>query len=312
MQVLAATSNGKELINRRRVLMVWVYLAAIVIATTAMGQKDDPKLKPRPVTLKTKDGLDLNAYYFPSDKGKEARTVLLVHEWQGQSSPYVKLVIALRDAGCAVLAVDYRGHGKSKHYTNARGEKDQFNIAQMSKRDVENIIAFDLEKAKGFLKKENNEGNLNLNALVVVGVGEGCVMAARWAQRDWSFPSVGRMKQGQDVKAMVFISPEKQIKGTGIDPTLTNQALLQLPIMIVAGSDSPEASEAKRIGKRIESMKKRMGRGQASGFDLKLLDTALSGPSLVNDFSVVIPAITNFVKSEVVISDEVNPWIERQ
>ena len=312
MRVLTATRNGKEETNRRRLLMVWVYLAAIVVASTALGQqKEDPKLKPRPVTLKTKDGIELTAYYFPTDKGKDARTVLLVHEWQGNSGPYIKLVLALRDAGCAVLAVDYRGHGRSKHYTNARGEKDEFNTAQMSKRDVENIINVDLEKAKGFLKEENNEGNLNLNALVVIGVGEGCVMAARWAQRDWSFPSVGRMKQGQDVKALVFISPDKQIKGTGIDPTLTNQAILRLPIMIVAGSDSPEAAEAKRIGKRIESMKKRMGRGQASGFDFKLPDAKLSGASLVNNVSAVIPAITKFVQSEVPVSADVNPWIER-
>ena len=314
MRVLEATDAlgiGKEENKRRLMLMLLVYLASIVAASTAIGQKADPKLKPRPVKLKTKDGLDLNAYYFPSDKGKEAKTVLLVHEWQGQASPYAKLVVSLRDAGCAVLAIDYRGHGKSKSYTDARGEKGQFNIAQMSKRDVENIINFDLEKAKGFLKEENDRGKLNLNAMIVIGVGEGCVMAARWAQRDWSFPSVGRQKQGQDVKAMVFISPEKQIKGTAIDPTLANPAILQLPIMIVAGTDSPEAAEARRVAKRIESIKKRMGRGEASGFQLKMLDTGLSGPSLVNDYASVVPSITKFVKSEVEISDEVNPWIQR-
>lgn len=318
MRALAATSDRGDVSRLRpQVLMVLVYLAAIVVAATATAQKpkqdpkQDPKLKPRPVTLKTKDGIDLTAYYFPSDKGKEAPTVLLVHEWQGQASPYVKLVVALRNAGCAVLVPDYRGHGGSKEFVNARGDKETFNLAQMSRQDVENIILFDLEKAKGFLKEENNKGELNLNALIVIGVREGCVMAAHWAQRDWSFPSVGKMKQGQDVKALVLISPEKQVKGTGIDQPLSNPNLLRLPMMIVAGSASPEAEEANRIAKRVEAIKKRIGRGEASGFELKLFDTTLSGPALVNDVASVVPAITNFVKTEVKISADENPWVER-
>jgi len=320
MRALAAAREDNEASKRHRAFVVLLYFAAIVVTGIVMTaaasaqrprKAQDPKLKPRRVTLRAKDGVQLNAFYFPSDKGKEAISVLLVHDWKGQASPYGPLVIALRDAGCAVLVPDYRGHGGSKKYINARREEDEFNIARMSKRDVENIIGFDLEKAKSFLKDQNDEENLNLNALVVIGVREGCVMAAHWAQRDWNFPSVGRMKQGQDVKCLVFISPRKQIKGIGIDPTLTNRNLIRLPMMIVAGEDSPEASEARRVAKRVESLKKKIGRGVASGFELLMVDTPLGGASLVNDVSEVIPAIAKFVKSQVVISEEENPWIKR-
>ncbi len=194
MRAVAAT-RGNNVSTHMRVLMVLVYLAAIAAAATVSAQKPkkaaDPKLKPRTVTLKTKDGLQLRAFYFPSDKGKEAITVLLVHEWQGQASPYGKLVIALRNAGCAVLVPDYRGHGGSKEFVNARGDTQKFNIAQMSRQDVENIILLDLETAKGFLKDENNKGNLNLNALVVIGVREGCVMAAHWRSATGASPASG-------------------------------------------------------------------------------------------------------------------------
>lgn len=322
MRALAAMRENSETQNRRNVWMTVMYFAALVVAGIilagpATAQKRpkkaiDPKLKPRRVSLRAKDGVQLNAFYFPSDKGKEAISVLLVHEWKGQASPYGPLVVALRNAGCAVLVPDYRGHGDSKEYVTRQGKEAKFNIAQMSKRDVENIITFDLEKSKSFLKDENNEENLNLNALVVIGVREGCVMAAHWAERDWGFPSLGRMKQGQDVKCLVFISPVKQVKGIGIDPTLKNANLLRLPVMIVAGDDSPEADEAMRVAKRIESMKKRMGRGTASGFELMMVNTPLSGRSLVNDVSAVIPSIAKFVKSQVVISEEENPWIERE
>ena len=311
MQALAATRDEESRSQRTQWIMIVVYLLATAIAGTVVAQEDEAKPKPRKVSLKTKDGIELRAFYFPSDRGKEAVTVLLVHEWQGQASPYSKLVLALREAGCAVLVPDYRGHGGSRDYVNARGQDDQFNIAQMNKRDIENIISFDLEKAKAFLKDENNEERLNLNALVVIGIREGCVLGAQWTQRDWSFPSVGSMKQGQDVKALVFISPRKQLKGIGIDPVISQPTIVNLPIMIVAGAASPDASEARRLAKRIEGYKTRIGRGEASGFELKFLKTNLSGPSLVNEVSSVIPAVVKFIKNNVKISDDTNEWVKR-
>ena len=312
MRAVAITRDEERRKRASRWMMVIVYLATIAVAGTVCAQQDDEELKPRKITLKTKDGIELRAFYFPSDKGKKAITVLLVHEWQGQASPYRNLVLALREAGCAVLVPDYRGHGGSREYINARGRKDQFNIATMNRRDVEAIVAYDLEKAKAFLKEENDEERLNLNSLVVIGVREGCVMAARWAQRDWSFPSVGSVKQGQDVKALVFISPEKQIKGIGIDPAVNQPTIFSLPIMIVAGGNSPEAAEAKRLGKRLESQKRRIGQGEASGFEMKLLRTNLGGPSLVNEVGPVIPGIVSFIKNNVDIANEANEWIKRE
>lgn len=311
MRAIAITHDHQARSKKHQVFALFVFIAMIAMAGSVFAQTRTEKPKPRPVTLKTKDGIKLRAFYFPSDKEKEAIPVLLVHEWQGQASPYRALVLALNKAGCAVLIPDYRGHGGSKDYTDRRGNAKKFNTGQMSKRDIENIIAFDLEKAKGFLKEENNAGNLNLNALVVIGIREGCVMAAKWAQRDWNFPSVGRIKQGQDVKALIFISPEKQVKGIAIDPTLTDLNLLRLPIMIVAGDSSPEASEAERVAKRIESYKKRMGRGEAQGFELALPKTKLSGSALVKEAGSVIPAITSFIETEVVIGEEENPWLMR-
>lgn len=317
MQVFESKTDRfpKNQVFGHRLATCLICIVSIMVASTAMGQKkkQDPRLKPRVVSLKTKDGITLRAFYFPSEKGKQAPTVLLVHEWEGQASPYQSLVLALNKAGCAVLVPDYRGHGGSREYTDVRGKTAKFNLAQMSKRDVEAIVSYDLEKAKGFLKDENNDGLLNLNALAVIGVREGCVLAAQWAKRDWSFPSVGRVKQGQDVKALVLISPEKQIKGIPIDSAIRDINLVKLPVMIVAGADSPEASEAERLAKLLEGMKKRIGRGEASGFNVSMLDTALSGPSLlVSDVGKVSSGIVNFITKEVVVDDSNNAWVERQ
>ncbi|WP_068263762.1 alpha/beta hydrolase [Rubripirellula obstinata] len=279
--------------------------------TKRKSKEEDEKLKPRPVILKTKDGIEVRSFYFPSDKGKEAIPVLIVHEWRGQASPYLQLVLALREAGCAVLVPDYRGHGGSMVYVDRRGREQKFDVARMGKRDVGNIIAMDLEKAKGFLKEENDAGNLNLNALVIIGIREGCILGTTWAARDWSFPSIGAMKQGQDVKGIVMVSPDKQIKGVPIDPALKDPNILRLPILIIGGSTNPEAKETRRIAKRIEGVKTRVGGGTAPGFKLEMIDTSLTGPALVNEASEVIPTIVDFIKDEVRISDNENPWIQR-
>ncbi|MCP4499062.1 MAG: alpha/beta hydrolase, partial [Deltaproteobacteria bacterium] len=146
-------------------------LSPIAFAPIACAQDDkDEEPKLRTVELKTKDGMRLRAFYLPSNKGKAAKTVLLVHEWKGQASPYGKLVSALRDAGCAVLVPDYRGHGGSREQPTSKGTKAEMDTSKMSKRDIENIVKYDLEKAKSFLKGENDNESLNLNAMVVIGV----------------------------------------------------------------------------------------------------------------------------------------------
>ena len=84
-------------------------------ATTNTKKEKKEFPPPRPVKLRTKDGLELVAFYYPSSEGKKAITVMLLHEWQGQPSPYRDLTLALREAGCAVLLPTYRGHATKQN-----------------------------------------------------------------------------------------------------------------------------------------------------------------------------------------------------
>lgn len=307
----------RSTVNVPVLLMVSLILAAVgslFSPSNALAQRgDQEKAKLRVVDLRAKDGVGLKAFYFPSDKGKEAIPVLVVHEWGGQASPYAPLVAALHQAGCAVMVPDYRGHGKSdrKAY-DARGRERELVPTQMNRGDVESIVNFDLEACKAFLKEENNEEKLNLNALVLVGVREGAVLTTKWAARDWSFPSVGRIKQGQDVKAMVYVSPDRLIKGVSLDSMFRDRALMSLPIMIVAGAASPQADEAERMFKRIEVTKRKRGRGKVTGLTRELPSTPLSGPTLVQSVRTVIPAIVKFINEEVIVTREMNPWVYRE
>ncbi|MFG0265983.1 MAG: alpha/beta hydrolase [Rhodopirellula sp. JB055] len=299
-------------LTRKLLIGCSAVLISALMAVPASAQRkkknDDPALKPRPVKLKTKDNIELTSFYFPSTEGKNAIPVLLIHEWKGQASPYQKLCLTMRSAGLAVLLVEYRGHGNSRQYTTPRGDTKDFNVNTMGKRDIQAIIQYDLEEAKQFLKKENNEGRLNLNALTVVGVEEGAIMAAHWAVRDWGFPSVGRLKQGQDVKALVYVSPIKNFNGLTIDSTLRDRNVGLLPTMIVAGKASPEAQEAERLGGRITALRKRLKIG---GLEVKMESTSLSGPALINEVSSTTTDIIKFIKANVPVSESENEWIER-
>lgn len=280
--------------------------------TTARKKKAPPE--PRKVELRTKDGVDLSGVYFGSNAGKQAIPVLLVHGWKGAKAPYGDLCLGLRAAGCAVFALDYRGHGGSREYIDPSGKKKSFNQKTMGKRDIGNIVAYDFEEVKQFLKKENNEGNLNLNALVLIAVRDGAIPAIAWAKRDWQFPSVGSRKQGQDVKALVLVSPKRSLKGIAVEPMLEDPLLAALPTMFVIGKGSPEQSDGNRIYKRVGVMKRRFSGGEdAKGLTLYEPKQPLGGPVLINNKpSNVIPEIAKFIKAEVVISDVDNPWIERE
>ena len=297
-------------------ILLFAFTIAVAIPSTLSAQapkkKAPPPPKPRPVKLATKDGVELSGFYFASNKGKSAIPVLLVHEWKGQKAPYGSMCLALRNAGCAVLALDYRGHGGSREYTDRSGKTKEFDLKTMNKGHVASIANYDLEAAKSFLKKENNEGTLNLNALVVIGVRDGCVLAAGWAQRDWQFPSVGSRKQGQDVKALVMISPKQLLKGVRIETPLKDPAIASLPILIVVGEGSSEQSDSQRIYKRIEAVKKKLGgTKEARGLTLLKVREPLGGPALVTGSPKVIPEIIKFVTTQVEISEIDNPWIER-
>ncbi|MEM9827497.1 MAG: alpha/beta fold hydrolase [Planctomycetota bacterium] len=284
-----------------------------VQSTTAQDRKRSGSRIYETVDLKTRDGLKLKAYYFESEKEKKAVPVLLVHAWEGQSSQYFPLYKALHAAGHAVLVVDYRGHGKSDRTIRLpNGREKELTPKQMGRRDVEAIVQMDLEAAKGFLKEKNNDGKLNLNALVVAGVGEGCVMAVQWAVIDWKFPSVGRVKQGQDVKGLVLISPKKLVKGISIEPIYNNRALVALPIMVIGSEQSRDASDTRQIIKRIQGMKRRFGRGNIERFDEIMAPTTLVGASLINGYDKVVPAVVDFVDREIKVDDEVNRWVARE
>ncbi len=212
------------------------------------------KLEPKVVNLVTKDGVQLRTVYFPSDKGKKAVPVMLLHEFDGQSAPFVNgannvpaLATLLQQSGFAVISPDLRGHGGSLAQADPRGGTIELDRSKFNKRDILAMMQGDMEAVKQFLKTENDEGNLNLNALVVLGVQDSSVLAMNWTAMDWEWPAVPGKKQGQDVKAIVLLSPEKLNKGVPYEPMLKHPVVSRLPTLLIAGAQSEQGQRLSEL-----------------------------------------------------------------
>lgn len=275
------------------------------------GGKKAEKPPMQTLDLATADGIKLRAFYFPSNVGKAAVPVIVVHEWQGQASPYSALVRKLSDLGCAVIVPELRGHGASRQQLTPAGART-LEVAKMSRPDVLAMVKFDLEAVKKFLVQENNAERLNLNALAMVGVGEGAIIATQWSVGDLNFPSIGSIKQGQDVKLLALVSPVRTHKGVSLEDALNDPLLAGLPFLIVVGETSKQMGDAERAFKRLETTKKRLSRGEAVGLEFATFPTSLTGHALVNDDAKVIPKIASFLET-ILISNALRiPWVERQ
>ena len=307
------TSRGA---SWRSLLAIWVWLACGLAAVVAWGQEDRRGERREPPgrfeTLDTKDGVRIRVGWFPpKEPGKDVVPVILVHEWEGQFSPYFPLAVALKEAGCAVIVPELRGHGASRTFRTPGGEEREFDLSKMGPADVSAMLARDLESVKAFLKEKNNEEILNLNALTMIGVGEGAVLATNWAIRDWNFPSTGSRKQGQDVKALVMVSPEKMLKGLKLDNLFRDRFIPLLPTLIVAGGEGSDSTEATRIHKRLEGIKRRVRKGDPSDLKLEMVPTSLSEAQLVQQVPPVTQAIVRFIKEQVIAKAGQFPWVDR-
>jgi len=166
------------------------------------------------VTLKTKDGVKLVATFFPSSFGKDAVPIVMLHDDKESRAVFNTLASELQNPegeelqSHAVLTVDLRGHGDSTTQEGRNGQTRQLEADRLNSNDYRNMVLYDMEAVRRFLRKKNDAGELNLNKLCLLGSGMGANVATSYAAYDWSVPELARVKQGQDVKALILASRE--------------------------------------------------------------------------------------------------------
>ena len=279
----------------------------------AADKDKEPEIpKPRQINLRTVDGVELSAFYLAGHLKKKAMPVIMLHGWKEKSGVMAGLALRIQREGHAVLVPDLRGHGKSTIQVVRKqdGQTDNKEL-KLDKFTKFHILAMnrDVETCKKFLMERHNAGECNIEKLCLVGCEMGALVTLNWAVRDWSAPSTPFLRQGQDIKTMILISPPQSFKG------LTVQGALKHPVirgnlntlLIVGSGKSSNLSDAKRLYNRMEA-----GHGSTPDDPAQLknhrlfmveLDTVSQGSTLLGEKNLKpVPEdfIWKFLRSKIV------------
>jgi pimeloyl-ACP methyl ester carboxylesterase len=249
-------------------------------------------------SLTTRDGAQIRCTYFPSNAGKNAPVAILLHGnpgkgnrlvWQTGSGNLPGFAQALQSNDFAVVTVDLRGHGENvaggaggAPAANKKPEPTRFTA-----RDYQAMAALDLEAVKRFLLDEHEKGQLNVNKLAIVAADFSTAVALAYFEIDWSKEPYDdapvpaqRTPRGQDVRALVLLSPDTSVPG--LVATTPAQRIRGLrgfvSVMIGVGSkDADGKAAAKRLADLISP------RQEATPYlFLEEYDTKLRGTDLLN------------------------------
>lgn len=242
------------------------FLAASMTAEQASAQRRTSVADVKKVEQLTKDGVSLHMNYYASSAGKDAATVIMLHDQRETSAVFSGLAKRLQSPGkdekhkpFAVLTVDLRGHGGSVTQQYG-GRTRQIEASRLSNKDVFAMVGYDMEAARKFLVTENDAGKLNLNRLAIVGTGLGSMVGINWAARDWAAPPLARIKQGQDVKAMVLVSPRWKKSGLSLQLPLKQPGVQSkvATMILYGGGNRRVARDAERLYDQLAKYHKGM------------------------------------------------------
>lgn len=155
---------------------------------------------PEKVHFETVDQVDIEGTFYPSKmNGRKAPTVILLHKLGGNSHQdnWEGVAKALQKVGCAVLAFDFRGHGRSTSVGAAFWEAPYNNVRNIRVKKVGGkmpstinradfnpayipYLTNDISAARMYLERRNDASECNVSNLVLVGAEEGATLGALW------------------------------------------------------------------------------------------------------------------------------------
>ncbi len=297
-------------------LAAWLF--GILIVSSAIAQRPQPSdgAPPEERIVTTKDNVHIHFQYFtPKDVhgGKNTIPVVLLHGQGGSSADMVPLARHLQKLGHAVVCPDLRGHGKSVRRVGSAGAEAEIHADSMSSEQYVYMVNFDMEAIKKFLLELNNEGKVNIELLTIVGSEMSTIIALDWAQMDWSWPSLPSIKQGQDVKALVLISPLGKYKSLVAD-RVSASPIFRSPfsILVVGGAKDKEfcGKLYDQLIKHHPLPSKELAETQQSLYYIDL-KTSLQGAKLLDPSLDVQTAIGTFLERRLVKKAGDFPWSKR-
>lgn len=233
---------------------------------------------PEMLTLQS-DGINIMAALFQSPNAEDPELakaivpMILVHDWGGSMNDLGPLAQYLQSVGHTVIVPDLRGHGRSVTMANSPQPLDykDFNRAQVA------TISRDIEQCKRKLIDLNNDGKLNISMLSVLAVGDMCPIVTEWTLTDWSYQTIGAMKQGQDVQSLILVSPPKKFQQMSMaklirHPLLSGGAAVEIPTLIIYAEDGESAKDSSAL---YNLMQRKRPPSKASDADVRWAQQSL-------------------------------------
>jgi pimeloyl-ACP methyl ester carboxylesterase len=251
----------------------------LLLAVGTTAQAADSR---SPRVLQTDDNWGIYISYYPAlgDREtitKEAPVVVLLHGDKDNRLVYEGargLAGRLQEAGCAVITVDLRKHGQSTNVAQVGGEgsSPKNSEANIQAADYRNMVDFDMEAVKRFILQQHEAKKLNMRKLGIVAAGPSVGVAVAYAVADWlkepydDGPSEEtKTPRGQDVRAMVFLSPPARVKGLNLNESVSairnpDWNIAFLTLFGKANRDDKKDSESfnKRLGGNGKTSKDRI------------------------------------------------------
>jgi pimeloyl-ACP methyl ester carboxylesterase len=313
-------------LNRTPIRLLLVMGLLLELAARAPGQGGAAES----MSVVTADGVQLRGTYFAgaarkgSKQGKQTTPVILLHDYKSSRAIFAPLAQQLVAAGdpnaehpfFAALIVDLRAHGESTKQLSPEGGIVELDPAKLSKEGLVAMSTLDMEAIRSFLVDKNDDGELNLNKLCIVGSGMGASVAVNWAAKDWAAPPLAVGKQGQDVKGLVLISPRWSFNGLSMQDALKFGPFKQnVAWLLIGGAQDQKAkTDLSRVESQIEKLHpliEKTGGKQRSGFEVELMQSSLQGDVLLSKSADVLDAeIIKFLTANVAAIDQT--WTSRR
>jgi len=214
-------------------LIVCFAIVLVAISTSpSLAQQAVDKIGKEDHTLSSvRDSWPIHVTYYPSRLKENGAVVVLLHMKGGSRLVWTRkggLAEALQKQGFAVLAADLRKHGQSKLATGgggaAKSGKKKGGDSNLTRFDYARMVTGDMEAVKKFIFLEHQKKRLNMRKLAVVAAGMSSPVAVVFAANDWAkkphsdAPTLSaRTPRGQDVRALVLLSPQGSLPGMTIN-----------------------------------------------------------------------------------------------
>lgn len=292
-------------------LLVLALCLPLATSSAARAQAPPKKATTEDRTLAAKDGANIAITYFKSTVGQDASVVVLLHGKGGNRQIWKSYAEALQKADFAVITVDLRGHGESAGATGGAATGKKNDPSSPKAKDYAAMVAGDMEAVKKFLFEEHQKKQLNMNKLAIVASDISTPVAIAYTELDWEkkpyddAPTLAQQTpRGQDVQALVLLSPESTAPGINVTRSLGVIRVLGRPVMLGVGSkNKADLTAANKMYELLAPKKEEY-------VYLEKYETPLEGTNLLGKNLKVEAHIFNFLNKH--LKDYKSDWRDRR